>query len=529
VSEAIPDIDLSQFLDLFIDESRGYVQTLNECLLTLEQAPDDTEALDTMFRAAHSLKGISATMGFEQLPAVAHAAEDVLHRLRDGDWSLTPELADLLFSTIDALQAMVNDIAGGGAGALDVSATLEQLRGYEPEEEAVVRPAPTGVVRVDVHHLDQLLTIATEMILHRNRLAQIEGQCSHAAPGDGIWDVGALSEALQSCDRLLGQLRSAVLQTRMVPAGKVFDRFPRMVRDLLKAEGKEADLVIEGEEVELDRTALEALSDPLVHLLRNAIDHGLETPAEREAAGKPRQGRLRLTARREHDLVVIEVSDDGRGIDARRVAAAAVERGIISAEAAAAMSEAQVLGLICHPGLSLSENVTAVSGRGVGMNVVKQAVEALRGTLQIVTQLGQGTTFQLRLPAMLALLRALLVRVGEEQYALPTAHVEHIVEIIPARLGQIGDQEVYPTAKGLLPLRRLCDLLDCPGGEEEPRHALVVRRDGQAWGLRVDGVIGHEEIVVMPLPPVLRGTPGLSGVTLVGDGRVVLILDVMGL
>ena len=568
MTDAIPEIDLSQFRDLFIDEGQEHVHTLNQCMLTLERAPSDADAMEEIFRAAHSLKGISATMGYDTLATLAHAAEDVLHKLRDGEWALTPRLVELLFAAIDTLQALMNDVAAGGTGLAlshvlsgaeggaegeaDVTSMLEQLRSYKQEASdksppptpysLLPTPSPT-MIRIDVHHLDALLDVTTEMVIHRSLLARL-GQ---------RYDLPPLSEALEVHDRLLAQLRDAVLKMRMVPVGHVFGRFPRMVRDLLKAEGKEAQLVIEGEDVELDRTALEALGDPLVHLLRNAVDHGLERPAEREAAGKSPSGTLRLSARRERGMVIIEVSDDGRGMDPERIAAAAVERGLVTAEAIAEMSASQVLELICHPGFSLSEKVTAISGRGVGMNVVKQQLQTLRGSLQIETQAGQGSTFRLQLPAMLALVRALLVSVGDEQYALPTAHVERIIEFDPARIERIGDQELLnleeppssqggmggvglPSSQGgaggvhrVLPLLRLSELLHIPGGDPQPRHALVVRRNGQTFGLRVDDVLGHEEIVVKPLPAALRGTPGLAGVTILGEGQAVLILDVMEL
>ena len=532
MSEAIPEIDLSQFRDLFIDEGQEYVQTLNQCMLTLERTPDETETLQAIFRAAHSLKGISATMGYDTLATLAHATEDVLHKVRDGKWALTPGLVELLFAAIDALQTLVNDVAAGGTGEADVTSMLERLQGYEPEAEVAVpsvsespvtveqlQQPTTTMIRVDVRHLDSLLNVVTEMVIHRSLLNRL-GQ---------RYDLPPLNEALEVHARLLGQLRDAVLGMRMVPVGHVFGRFPRMVRDLLKAEGKEAQLIIEGEDVELDRTALEALGDPLVHLLRNAVDHGLETPAERKAAGKPPSGTLRLSARRERGMVIIEVSDDGRGMHPQRIVAAAVERGFVTAETVAEMSEAQVLELVCHPGLSLSERVTTVSGRGVGMSVVKRQVEALRGSLQIETQAGQGSTFRLQLPVMLALVQALLVSVGDEQYALPTAHVEHIIELDPAHIERIADRELLHVGDGVLPLRRLSELLHIPGSDPQPRHALVVRRNGHPVGLRVDEVLGYEEIVVKPLPPALRGMPGLTGVTILGEGQVVLILDVMGL
>ncbi len=541
MTDAIPDIDLSQFRDLFIDEGQEYVQTLNQCMLTLERTPDETEALDAIFRAAHSLKGISATMGYDTLAMLAHAAEDVLHKVRDGEWVLSPGLVELLFAAIDILQALVNDVAAGGTGEADITSMLEQLQGYEQvasdkwqvESDKSLPPTPSPtMIRVDVRHLDALLDVVTEMVIHRSLLTRL-GQ---------RYDLPPLNDALEVHERLLAQLRDAVLGMRMVPVGHVFGRFPRMVRDLLKAQGKEAQLVIQGEDVELDRAVLEALGDPLVHLLRNAIDHGLETPAEREAAGKPPSGTLWLSARRERGMVVIEVSDDGQGMDAQRIAAVAVERGLVTAAEVAEMSEAQVLEFVCHPGFSLSEEVTAVSGRGVGMNVVKQQLEVLRGSLQIETRVDRGTTFRLQLPVMLALVRALLVSVGDERYALPTAHVERIIEFDPAQIERVGDRELLRLENGLpssqgglggghgvLPLCRMSELLHIPGGDAQPRHALVVRRNGQPVGLRVDDVLAHEEIVVKPLPLALRGTPGLAGVTILGEGQTVLILDVMGL
>jgi two-component system chemotaxis sensor kinase CheA len=535
VSEAIPDIDMSQFLDLFIDEGKEYIQALNQCLLTLERTPDDADALEALFRSVHSLKGISATMRYDTLATLAHAAEDILHKVRDGEWTLSPELIEILFAAVDVFQSLVDDVAAGGTGEGDVTAIVERLQGYEPRAEAPtgsqqtaeaerssptqhLRSPATTVIRVDVHHLDTLLDVVTEMVIHRSLLDRLaERHNLNLAP---------LSEAIEVYNRLLAQLQDTVLTMRMVPVGQVFGRFPRMVRDLLKTLGKEARLVIEGEDVELDRAALEALNDPLVHLLRNAIDHGLETPAEREAAGKPPQGTLRLSAQRERDTVLIEVGDDGRGMDVRRIAAAAVERGIVPAEAVEEMGEGQILALICHPGFSLSERVTTVSGRGVGMNVVKQQLEALRGALQIDTRLGHGSTFRLQLPAMIALVQGVIVRVSDEQYVLPAHYVKHVIEFDPSEIEHVGTQELIRHEGGLLPLRQLGELLGTAEAAPPPRHVLVVQHDGQTLGLKVDDVLGHEEIVVKPLPEALSGTPGLAGVTILGEGRVVLILDV---
>jgi two-component system chemotaxis sensor kinase CheA len=535
------DFDLSEFKDLFVDESQRHLQTLNTSLLTLEQDPQDAEAINAMFRAAHSIKGSSATMGYDLLATLAHGAEDALYMLREGRWTLTPVLANLLFAAIDTLQALLADVVADREHSIDIAAMLDQLRSYSPEAQMagaqaltsaipekaqketipeVPRPdteeiGPTTMIRVDVRHLDTLLNVVTEMVIHRSFLERLARR----------YKLPALNEALDVQNRLLTQLRDAVLEMRMVPLSQVFDRFPRMVRDLLRAQGKEARLLIEGTQVEMDRTAVEALGDPLVHLLRNAIDHGLELPAERLAAGKPSSGMLRLAAWRERDTIVIEASDDGQGIDARKVASVAVERGIVTQEAIAAMSREQILELICHPGFSLSKEVTAISGRGVGMNVVKRQVERLRGTLKVSTQPGQGSTFRLQLPVSLALAPAVLVRVGTETYALPMSGVEQIVEVEPEQIEQVGDQRVIALGKTILPLRRLSDLLAAPGADPNPRYAVLVRNNGAQIGLCVDAVEGHEEIVVKPMPEALREIPGLSGVTILGEGQTVLILD----
>ncbi|MEA3351937.1 MAG: chemotaxis protein CheA [Chloroflexota bacterium] len=534
MTDDIPEIDLSQFLDLFIDEGQGHLRTLNQCMLTLESNPDDTKTLETMFRAAHSLKGSSATMGYETLSSTAHAAEDVLHKLRQGDWRLTPTLVDLLFESIDFLQKLLNDAAAGDRPKSNayVTNTIEKLRGYKPEDADIVLSKPidetkpsiaaqqpsqtqTKMIRVDVRHLDSLLNVVTEMIINRSLLSRM-GQYYKLKP---------LEDALIDHSRLLTQLQNAVLTMRMVPVKQVFGRFPRMVRDLLKKEGKIAQLIIAGQDVELDRAALERLSDPLIHILRNAIDHGLETPYEREKAGKPPSGTLRLSARRERDMVTIEVSDDGRGMNAQRITDAAVQRGLFTSEEIAEMHPQQILQLICQPGFSLNKEVTTVSGRGVGMGVVKHTVETLRGTLEIETQPGQGSSIRISVPVMLAMVDATIIRVGNEKYALPAAQIERIIEINPARIERIGDQQIINRESGVLPVRKLSNLLHTYNADPEPRFALIVQHNGEPVALRVDVVLAHKEIVVKPLPPALHHIPGLTGVTVLGEGQAVLILD----
>lgn len=535
------DLDTSEFKDLFLDEAQGHLGSLNSSLLAMEQNPGDIDRVDAMFRAAHSLKGGAAMMGYASLADLAHGVEDVLHELREGQWPFASSLADLLFTAIDQLQSLLEAIAADRQADVDVTATLKGLRSYTPgaatpailpytpaaPEPKLVEPTksaekarvdqiePTRMIRIDVHNLDALLDIVTEMVIHRSLMDRLGRR--HKLP--------ALNEALHVHQRQLTQLRDVVLKMRMVPLSQIFDRFPRMVRDLLKAQHKEAQFVVEGAEVEMDRLALEALGEPLIHLLRNAVDHGLEPPARRVAAGKPASGTLRLSAWRERDAVIIEVSDDGQGMNVPEIAAAAVERRLLTAEEAGEMTEEEVLALICHPGFSLSKEVTAVSGRGVGMNVVKRQVEYLRGLLTIRTQAGQGTTFSLRVPINLSLVSAILARVGGETYALPTTGIEQIIELDPQQIEQLADRSVLTVKGEILPLHRLDVLLQVPDAAPEPRYALVVRHGEHRVGLRVDMVEGHEEVVVKPLPESIRDIPGLSGVTILGEGRTVLILD----
>lgn len=530
----LDDLDSAEFKDLFLGEAQEHIQTLNANLLALEQSPGDLGRVEAMFRAAHSLKGGAAMMGYTSLAELAHGAEDVLHMLRDGQWPFVPSLANLLFSTTDQFQLLLDAIAADRQAPVDIAGTLEQLRNYTPDAAAPTAPEPesielarvpdragvdqveqTRMIRVDVHHLDALLNIVTEMVIHRSLMERLARR----------YRLPALNEALDVHERHLERLRDAVLETRMVPLSQIFDRFPRMVRDLLKAQQKEARFVVEGAEVEMDRMALEALGEPLVHLLRNAIDHGLEPPANRLAAGKIASGTLRLSAFRERDSVIIEVADDGRGMSARQIAAAAIERRILTAEEASEMGEQDVLALICLPGFSLSKEVTDVSGRGVGMNVVKRQVERLRGSLAITTREGQGTTFQLRAPLRLSLMPAVLVRVGSETYALPTTAIEQIIEFDPQKVERVGEREVLAVDGEILPLHRLAALLQVPDAASEPCYALLLRHGELALGLSVDAVEGHEEVVVKPLPDAIRDIPGLSGVTILGEGQTVLILD----
>ncbi|RME86169.1 MAG: chemotaxis protein CheA [Caldilineae bacterium] len=554
-------IDLSEFKDLFASEAEEYLEIMNTGLLRLEDSPQDHEALKEVFRAAHSLKGVAATMGYQELAHAAHTLEDLLDELRAGKMILSPALADVLFSGVDTLKSILADVLADRPVSLDVeawvrdfgqqaeragSATLVQTgKGPGPvstpdASAPAPSPAPSGVptpptaggpqaslpqtIRIRTRHLDALLNLVAELVINRSRLWRIEER--HHLPD--------LREALERHDRLLGELRDTVLETRMVPVGQVFNRFPRMVRDLLRERGKEAEFVVEGREIELDRTILERISDPVLHLLRNAVDHGMESPDERERLGKPRRGTIRLCARRERESVIIEVSDDGKGLAREAIVETAIQRGLVTEGEAESMSDQQALLLICRPGFSTASRVTEVSGRGVGMDVVRREVEALHGNLSITTVPGQGTTFRLRVPLTLAIVQALLVGVKGETYAIPLSQVERTLEVFPQQTSQVQRWEITTDEAGEpLLLVEMAGLLETPVHNGSPadasRYAVVVGQGRERVGLVVDRLLGREEIVIRPLPPSLADLPGLAGASILGDGQVILILDALGL
>jgi len=554
-------IDMSEFKELFASEAQEHLETMNSGLLLLERNPQDSHTLEGVFRAAHTMKGIAATMGYQELAHVAHTFEDLLDELRKGEQALTPALADVLFSAVDTLKTLLADALADRPSSVDAEAWAEDFRRRAaaaaasefppapdrsvtpeapaeaprppeppaapappvPQEPGPQRPTLPQTIRIHTRHLDALLNLVAELVISRSRLWRIQER----------YQLPDLQEALEQHDRLLGKLRDTVLGTRMVPVGQVFNRFPRMVRDLLRQRGKEADFILEGKDIELDRTILERVSDPILHLLRNAVDHGIEPPEERERMGKPRRGTIRLRARRERESVIIEVSDDGRGLDRHHIVETAIQCGLITPEEAEALSEHQTFLLICHPGFSTAQQVTEVSGRGVGMDVVQREMEALHGSLSIETEPGKGTTFRLRLPLTLAIIQALLVTVGEETYAIPLTQVERTLEVIPQCTSQVQQWQLITDGMGKpFPLLDMAELLDVPqprSSASEPRYAVVVGEGRERVGLMVDGLLGQEEIVIRPLPPILADIPGLAGASILGEGQVILILDALNL
>ncbi|MBQ6006441.1 MAG: chemotaxis protein CheA [Selenomonadaceae bacterium] len=703
-------METNQYMDMFLDESHEHLQSLNDGLLGLEDNAEDLSILNEIFRNAHTLKGMSATMGYNKIAELTHEMEDVLDMLRKEQLAVTGDIIDTLFKCIDSLEQMINNVANGdpedlidvsdlvakltaimrGEGAPAATATtevapaeksaapqtaadsagipveltdteknliteaektgmhgiylkvtlsescllksarsymvmnaLEELgevirtippaedleqesfdRSFEvilitgSEEEAVhdavmgiseietadtqiikfaaaapqPSPAPTPApaveqksestsaattpapapkpsvpsnktatqqgggqssaannpatqkkshagqsVRVDIEKLDTLMNLMGELVINKVRLEQI-GQTHR---------LSELTETLEQMDRVTTDLQNIVMKVRMVPVSQVFNRFPRMVRDVTKELNKEINLTIEGEDTELDRTVIDEIGDPIMHLLRNSLDHGIEMPDEREAKGKPRIGEVGLIARHEGNNVVIMVTDDGKGIDADIIRHKAVEKGLFTQEEVDSMDDADAVRIVFLPGFSTAEKISDISGRGVGMDVVKSKIESLSGQVDVETHVNEGSIFKIKLPLTLAIIQAMLVQVQAEMYAIPLASIDSTLSIQPNDISTVQNNEVIVLRGEIIPIIRMEESLMVPHVKDTKELFVVVVHAGDSKaGIVVDKLIGQQEIVIKTLGNLFMGLKMFSGATVLGDGRVALILDV---
>lgn len=480
---------------------------MDELLLQLERHPEDGRAVDALFRAAHSLKGMSATMGFDGLSKIAHSLESFLDPYRKGVQRLDRQAIDLLIQGVDLLRQSVAQVAAG-KGNGDSAA-----RGGEGTGSSALTPQPArqggaarreGMLRVAPELLDDLIDLTSELLIAHE-------------------DLGS-QERVSRFHSLVRAVSHQAMCLRLVPLQTVADRFPRMVRDLARQGNKEVIFEVRGGDVEMDRALLEGLADPLLHLLRNAVDHGIEGPEERIRSGKSREGKVRLEACKEKDGVVIRVVDDGRGIDPNRVRETAVARGLLSEEKARTLSDPELLRLLTVPGFSTKTEVSEVSGRGVGMDVVQATVQSLQGTLLIESMPGEGSAITLKLPLTLLLVPVLLVQVAEETYAFPVAQVRATVDCPPESVRHVDGRELLIRGKARIPLLRLRSLLGLPELFTSSLAVLVEAR-GREVGVVVDKILEYREVVVKSLRSPLRRLRGLGGVTILGDGAVVPIVD----
>ena len=530
----------------FLVEAGEILERLGEQLVQLEQAADDRGLLNAVFRGFHTIKGGAGFLGLVPMVELCHALEDAFDKARDGKILLDDDAFDYAQRCHDTLTVQM---AALGAGQpLDpadpellaaIKAWASGQTASKPATSAVPKAAPSAApsaapkpagatktggdteqtVRVDTKRLDAIVNLTGELVLARNRLKVLR---------DKLKDDD-LHRAVTALDHATARLQGSVMRTRMQPVSRVFQRFPKMARDVARALDKQVELTLEGAETELDRNLVEALADPLVHLVRNAIDHGIERPAIRSAAGKSPTGQVFLSARQEGDSVAIEIRDDGGGMDPERLRAKAVEKGLLTPEAAARLGAEECFQLIFLPGFSTKAEVTDISGRGVGMDVVQSKIRELSGQIQIQSEPGNGSRFTIRVPLTLAILPTLLVRVDDTAYALPLGRVVEVLPMPQRTPDYVDGQPVLDLRSSTLPLvwlRAWLRLAPCTAGGE----VVVVLQSGDfRYGLVVDQVRGREEVVIKALPRRVRGIPGYAGATLIGDGSLSLILDVDGL
>ncbi len=583
------DNEMKEILESFIVETSEILEKLGQDLLALEKDSTNSELHNVIFRAVHTVKGTSSFLGFERMTHLAHKFEDVLNKIRKGEIIVTSPMMDIMFEAYDLLRANLQSIEKGNYEGIDVEKSVERLNqistGTLAKEQNEQTPEPIktenssneaeqkeanagetninaessepsmalttdadnqekeheqsqqkdlsslshtaeSTIRVDVSRLDVLMNLVGELVLWRNRLAQIAHQMNEELDSNIL--SRELAETSSHIDFITTELQMAIMKTRMVPIARVFNRLPRLVRELSKETKKEIELEIIGEDTELDKSLIEELNDPLIHMIRNSADHGIESPEERQAAGKPPVGKVVVNAYQEGNHIVIFVSDDGKGMDPEKLKAKAIEKGIITPEAAAEMGTADAYNLIFLPGFSTAQVVTNVSGRGVGMDVVRSHVQKLKGTIEVVSELGKGTSFIIKLPLTLAIIQALLVESNGEIFSIPLDSVIEVVRVGNNEIDLVGGNEVIRLRNTVLPLTRLSSVLGSINGtsNNQWKYIVVIGVAERRLGIIVDALLGQKEVVIKSISESLGEVRGIAGSTILGDGRVIMIVDV---
>ena len=542
-------MDLARYRTVFIEEATEHLEEMSRALLELEKDTAATEAIDLVFRMAHSIKGMAASLEYDTITQVSHALEDRMDEIREAGRVSGPGELALLFRGLEGLEKMVASVRDGetppaepeltealkqGVPAESADSDAKKKPRATPEARAPEPPAPRGAapeaptpppsVRVNTETLDRFLGTVGEVILSSSQLRT-------AATTTGTSQTG-LSVGLDRMDRVVGDLQRRALELRTTPLLRIVEPLPRTAREIAQRLDKRVEVEIRNAEIELDRSILDRLSDPLVHILRNAVDHGIEAPAERAAAGKPEVGRISIDARREKDSIIIEISDDGRGIDLETVRARAVEAGLVLADLAEDLPADQVAAFVFHPGLSTKSAVSEISGRGVGMDAVRATIESLGGHIELHTEAGRGTRTVLVVPITAAIQRVLLLQVADESVAIPVSRVERILEVPAGSIEQSGREAFVLVDDEPVPVLDLAAQLALrPEAGEETLDAeagsLLVLADvhGEPMALRVDAIGGHQQIYVKPVPELLLPLRALAGLTILGDGCPVFLLD----
>jgi two-component system chemotaxis sensor kinase CheA len=540
---------MNPLLPLFLEETQELIESAGADLLALEQGQGNASSLlDGIFRHFHTLKGGAALFDFAPMTGLLHTAEDVLDAARQGHVPATPALVDALLRCLDDIKSWLPSIAEAEALPASAAAEAERtaalllplLQGNAPlmpsiaDAAAPARSQPARMLRIAPERVDQMIALAGEAVIARNALQHLVARAGQEAAGAAFLRPLAAQAAV--LDRLVRDWHDAALRLRLVPVAEIFARVPRLVRDLARQLGRELRVQIEGETLEADRDVLAGLSEPLMHLVRNALDHGVEDPAARRAAGKPAAASLTLRARRAGEMLVIEVEDDGRGLDSAALRRRAVAGGAVTEAEAAALSDEQAASLVFLPGISTAAQISTVSGRGVGMDAVRSAVEGAGGRVSIASRPGLGTCVSLSLPMQVSMTRVMTVRAGGLQFGVPLDAVRSLVRVARGRIRALpsgrdgGGGQAFALGEQILPLVGVADVLGLPASDvADDVWVLVVDAEQGAAGLAVAGFGARADVILRPLTGVLAGTAWYLGAALLGDGGVLLVLDVQAL
>jgi len=576
--------EMQEIIDEFMIETSEIIDSLDTNLVKLEKDPGNLDLLNEIFRGAHTMKGTSGFLGFDELMKLTHHMEDVLNKLRKNELQVNEVIMDVLLEAVDMVKLVLQDIIDKQQGRTDISGIVEELKqvyegksssdenqksdktaassentqnetktvGSNKETETKVfansrqesKPGASdsnasalqkdftkkadSTIRVGVDRLDSLVNMVGELVLGRNALTQTTNQIQKAHESEKYLEN--LQQASSQISFITTELHVAIMKMRMLQIGHVFNKFPRVVRDLSRELAKKIDLEIKGEETELDKSVIEEINDPLVHLIRNSVDHGIELPEERIKIGKPEQGTIKLSAYQEGNNIVIEVEDDGKGMDVEAIKKKAIERGLTTPEAIERLSKREILNFIFQPGFTTAKKTTNVSGRGVGMDVVRTNIEKLKGTIELDSEAGKGSLVIIRLPLTLAIVQGLLVRCHNDIFAVPLTSVIETVIVTPDQIKYLNQRPVIKLRNLILPIVDLSEVLFNHKPEERNSlRVVVVGLAEKRLGLIVDTLIGQEEVVIKTMGDYLGNTPGVAGATIMGDGRVRLIIDLASL
>ncbi len=575
------DPEMKEIVDSFIVETKEIIDSLDVDLIELEHNPDEEELINKVFRSFHTIKGTSSFLNLNKLTTITHRCEDILNKIRKKETKLTPEIMDYILQGFDKIKELVFKIENEKNEEVETEEMVQKLtelykslgqvqkveekesdiKARSEEKTEIIESTSDllkqveikaesanssesenkkeqalkqtelkktdNTIRVDVERLDDLLNNVSELVLGRNRLAQINMEVSVEYEGTKL--ARELAETTKLIDMMTNELQQLVMKTRMVKIGKVFNKYPRLVRDLSKIAGKKINLIIEGEETELDKTLIEEINDPLVHLIRNSVDHGIEKEEVRIANGKKPAGTIKLSAKQEGNTIIITIEDDGKGIDPDIIKNKAVSKGLITKEKAIELTKQEIFNLIFLPGFSTAEVVTNISGRGVGMDVVKTNVTKLRGTIEIDSVPKVGTKISIRLPLTLAIISGLVVKVQKEQFVIPLSLVIEVIKVHKNNIYYVNQRPNIKLRDKVIPIVSLREKVLKNNGKKNDgdyQYVVIVGLAEKQIGLEVDGLVGQKEIVIKSLGNLIGKIPGIAGSSILGDGSIILILDV---